>query len=186
MFQPVVYDNRKYQTDNGGRDRENSTQRLYWFTLSKSYIQSSVKPQSSHYATNHRLQRGDFESYKGYSPSLHTTNTSSQNHTDFTGFYSSYTESYMNNYKNLNRNRKHLESQYTRTLMISSLNHSNLAKTLVKSFSQTVCNFSNQSQSEYKIFLFHQSLYVQKKTHFINLKKLTLMTILNIQFKKLL
>ena len=26
------------------RDRENYTQGLYWFTLSKSYIQSSVKP----------------------------------------------------------------------------------------------------------------------------------------------
>jgi len=28
------------------RDRENYTQGLYWFTLSKSYIQSSVKPLS--------------------------------------------------------------------------------------------------------------------------------------------
>jgi len=101
------------------RDRENYTQGLYWFTLSKSYIQSSVKPLSIHYATNHRLhiyhtQRGDFQSHKTYSPSLHTTNTSSQNHTDFTGFYNSFTESNMNNYKNLNSVRKHLESQYTR------------------------------------------------------------------------
>ena len=122
MFQPVVFDNGKYQIDNERRDRENHTQKLYWFTLSNSYIQSSVKPLSIHYATNHRLhihqtQRGDFESHKAYSPSLHTTNTSSQNHTDFTGFYNSYTESYMNNYKNLNRIRKHLEIQYTRTLM---------------------------------------------------------------------
>jgi len=31
-------------------------------------------------------QKCDFESHKTYSPSLHTTNTSSQNHTDFTGF----------------------------------------------------------------------------------------------------
>ena len=29
------------------RDRENYTQGLYWFTLSQSYIQSSVKPLST-------------------------------------------------------------------------------------------------------------------------------------------
>jgi len=56
-------------------------------------------------------QRGDFESHKAYSPSLHTANTSSQNHTNFTGFYNNFTESNMNNYKNLNKVRKHLESQ---------------------------------------------------------------------------
>ena len=66
-------------------------------------------------------------------------------------------------------------------LLITAKLKGNLAKTLVKTFSQIVCNFSNQSQSEYQIFLFHQSLYVQKKTHFINLEKLSLMTILNIQ-----
>jgi len=69
--------------------------------------------------------------------------------------------------------------------MISSLNHNKaqrqFAKTLVKTFSQIVCNFSNQSQSEYQIFLFHQSVYVKKKIHFINLEKLPLMTVLNIQ-----
>ena len=111
MFQSVVYDSGKYQTDNERRDRENYTQSLYWFTQSLSYIQASVKPLSIHYATNHRLQihhtqRGDFESHKAYSPFLYTTNTSSQNHTDFIGFYSSYIESNINNYKNLNRVRK--------------------------------------------------------------------------------
>ena len=74
------------------KHKDNYTQRLYWFTLSQSYIQSSIKPLSFHYATNHRLhkhhtQRGDFESHKAYSPSLHTTHTSSQNHTNFTGFH---------------------------------------------------------------------------------------------------
>ena len=59
-------------------------------------------------------QRGDFESRKAYSPSLHTSNTPSQNHTDFTGFYNSFTKSNMNKYKNQNRVRKHLESQDTR------------------------------------------------------------------------
>jgi len=76
----------------------------------------------------HTTQRGDFESHKAYSPSLHTTNTSSQNHTDFIGFYNILSKSNMNNYKNLNRDRKHLESQYTRTLLISSLNHSKAQK----------------------------------------------------------
>ena len=103
------------------RDRENYTQGLYWFTLSKSYIQSLVK--TTEYFTmqpitdyTYTTQRGDFESHKAYSTntSLHTTNTSSQNHTDFTRFYNSFTESNMNNYKNQNRVRKHLESQYTR------------------------------------------------------------------------
>ena len=46
MIQPVVYDSEKYQTIIERRDRENYTQGLYWFTLSKSYIQSSVKPLS--------------------------------------------------------------------------------------------------------------------------------------------
>ena len=46
MIQPVVYDNGKYQTDMERRDRENGRQGLYWFTLSKSYIQSLVKPLS--------------------------------------------------------------------------------------------------------------------------------------------
>ena len=153
---------------------ENHTERLYWFTLSKSYIQSSVKPLSIHYASNHRFhihhtQRGDFEFHKVYSPSLHTTNTSSQNHTDFTGFYNSCTESNIYNYKHLNRLRKHLESQYIRTLLISYLNHNKAQRQscekLVKTFPQTVCNISNQSQSEYQTFLFHQSFYVQRKTH---------------------
>jgi len=69
-------------------------------------------------------QRGDFESHKAYLPSFHTANTLSQNHTDFTGFYNSFTESNMNNYKNLNKVRKHLESQYTRNPIDQFLNHS--------------------------------------------------------------
>ena len=100
------------------RDRENYTQRLYWFTLSQSYIQSSVKPLCFHYAINHRLhkhhtQEGDFESHKAYSPFLHTTTTSSQNPTDFIGFSTVIQKCYMNNYKNFNRIRKHLVKRNT-------------------------------------------------------------------------
>ena len=92
---------------------ERITQRLSWFTQSQNYILSSVKPLGFHYAINHRLhkhhtQESDFESHKAYSLFLHTTTTSSLNPTDFTGFYTIIQKCYMNNYKNLNRIRKHL------------------------------------------------------------------------------
>jgi len=46
MIQLVVYDSGKYQTVMERKDKENYTQGLYWFTLSKNYIQSSANPLS--------------------------------------------------------------------------------------------------------------------------------------------
>ena len=128
MFQLVVYDNGKYK-QLMREEIERITHRDYTGSV---YPRATSSPQSNHWEfimqpitdytyTTHK--EVNFESHKAYSISLLTTKTSSQNHTDFTGFYSSYTESYMNNYKNMNMIRKHLETQYTRTLMISSLNH---------------------------------------------------------------
>jgi len=62
------------------------------------------------------------------SPSLHIANTSIQNHTDFTGFYNSFTECNMNNYKKLNKGRKHLQLQYTRNPIDQFLNHNKAQK----------------------------------------------------------
>jgi len=110
------------------------THKVYTGSLNS---RATSSPQSNHwvfhYVTNHILQthtpqRGDFESHKAYSPSLHTANTSSTNHTDFTGFYNSFTECNMNNYKKLNKGRKHLELQYTRNPIDQFLNQSKAQK----------------------------------------------------------
>jgi len=107
-------------------------------------------------------QRGDVESHKAYSPPLHTTNTSRQNHTDFTGFYNSFTESNMNNYKSLNRVRKYLESQYTINLIDQFFESQQSSKAILLKLGKT--HFHKQLvisqinlKSEYQTFLFYQS-----------------------------
>ena len=80
-----------------------------------SYIQSSEQTLSISLVIKtrlqHRPQRGDFESYKAYSPSLqHFTPQARMLLTlqDFTNTYSSLSKY---NYRKLSNNRKHLELQ---------------------------------------------------------------------------
>ena len=67
-----------------------------------------------HYVTNPRLQTHTTKRWLWIPQSLLTLFAHSQNHTDFTRFYNSFTKCNMNNYKKLNKGRKHLELQYTR------------------------------------------------------------------------
>jgi len=83
----------------------------------------------------------------------------------------------------LNKDRKHLDLQYTRNPIDQFLNHNKLKDNLAKlgktSVHKQLVISEINLKSEYQTSLVHQSTNIEKKTIFINLEKLPLKADLN-------
>ena len=157
-----LWQHNKYQTVIKERDREIHTSRLYWFTHPWA-TSSPQKPlrislcNQSQITTHTTPQRGDFESHKAYSPSLHQHPPQAR----ITLTLQDFTISEFN-YKKLSKSRLHLTLGNHRAPRITSWT---LSKPL-SNFGKTFLNFS--LKSNFKSF----SHYLKRwgRTHFIALR----------------